>query len=153
MMDFVFFVFQEKTMKLPRVAHVAKLLFTLAILSTNRVSSDPNYFLLLFTKRASEKFRRFQGSYQSKERSSDYVGKELMSFTFAGGVVTHTLARKNSLVELPSRMKKIEDSWQKRIAGHDDEIPEQLLSAFLCLALADIQKIRNRVNPRQLLVL
>ena len=70
-----------------------------------------------------------------------------MSFTFIGGVVTHTVARKNFLVEFPSRMKKIKDSWQKRIAGHDNEIPEQLLFAFLCLALVDIQRIRTGSTP------
>ena len=67
-----------------------------------------------------------------------------MSFTFVGGVVTHAVARKNLLVEFPSMMKKINDSWQKRIGGYDNEIPEQLLSAFMCLALVDIQGIRTR---------
>ena len=47
-----------------------------------------------------------------QERSSDYVSKESMSSTIAGGIVIHAMAHKNSLVELPSRMKKIKDSLQ-----------------------------------------
>ena len=41
-------------------------------------------------------------------------------------LIKNALARKNSLVELRFRMKRIDDSLQKRIAGYDNEIPEQL---------------------------